>query len=970
MIHGLRLKLMFFTAALLLFSQTIQAQYYNTGQDPASLKWLQIKTGRFNVIYPRSYGTAGTEFAQALEKAYSDLSALYPERKFRIPVIIHNYTTQSNGYVAWAPRRMEVYPTPDQNTIPLDIRRQLALHELTHVLQMESLNTGFTKVMSYIAGEQFPGLVSAFLPVWFMEGEAVFAETLLSQSGRGRSAGFQNSLKAIAVEKGGLFRYDKLFSGSYRDFTPDHYQYGYQMVTWSLLNNDPQIWNKVLSFTANQPFTINPVNISLKRNAGLTKKNLYYQTFDTLTALWKKDIEISGAIDYRIINPAKKTRYEGYNSAVHAGTDSILAIKTSLANPPSFVLIRPSEKSEKKIFVPGNFYPYFLSFAHGKIVWVESQPDPRWDNRNYSVIKLFDVRSATVHQLTFRSRYLSASVSPDGRMIAASENTEKTINSLVFLNPDNGTVIESIQSPGNAYLQRPQWSADGKKVTVISLTEDGEGILSYSIPDRNWTTLVEEGREDLQASFLRNDSLFYVSSVTGTDNIFILTPEMKTLKLTRSKFGATDLNAEGDKVYFSNYSSSGNNICSISISEAAEYKEMKNGSALYLIDRFENKQPENKDYPVIDYTPMPYRKWQHLFGIHSWMPLYFDIEQVQSDPSSIRPGFTMMSQNQLSTLNASAGYEYSADKRHKFHSRIKWEGWYPVVESRLDYGDEPVIDLFGENPGWFPSPVRPGLKFSNSIYIPWIFSTGKFYQYFYPFLIIDYRNDNLYLKETGNYDYGQTQLTGRIYFSNYHKSAYRDIYPRLGQVVDASYEYAPFDDQIYGSDINLESIFYFPGFFRNHGIRIRYETENQKFVKYLTANKIHFPRSYDNIISKELDFVSADYVAPLAYPDFNIGSLLYMTRIRAGLFYDYARGTDNYYLTIKDGNRVVDHYNEGTESFSSFGIDLISDFYLFRIPYPVSAGVEASWKSFSEAPSFEFLFNIDIYGMNIGKMHR
>jgi hypothetical protein len=970
MINGCRLKIAFLPAVLLLLPFSVQSQYYNTGQDPASLKWLQVKTGRFNVIYPENYGPAGLEFARTLENAYSDLSAFFPESKFKIPVIIHNYTTQSNGYVAWAPRRMEVYPTPEQNTIPLSAYSQLALHELTHVLQMESINSGFSKVISFIAGQQFPGAVSALLPKWYMEGEAVFAETLLSQSGRGRSPAFHNSLKALVIEKGGIYKYDKMFNGSYRDFTPDYYQYGYQMVAWSLLNYDKQLWNKVLGFTANRPYTLNPVNISLKRNSGLTKKQLYYQTFDTLTSLWKKDIEISGAVDYSIINPVKKSRYEGYNSAVYAGCDSVIAVKTSMINPVSFVLIRPSEKSEKKLFIPGNLYPWFISFASRKIVWVELQTDPRWDNRNFSVIKLFDLRSATVHQLTFRSRYMAASISPDGRMIAASENTIKNINSLVLINPVNGSVIESIPSPNNAYLQRPQWSDDGKKITFISLTEEGEGILVFSFTEKRWANLLKEGRDDLQASYLRNDSLFYVSSLSGTDNIFILTPERKKLALTRSKFGATDLYVEGDKVYFSNYSSSGNNICSVSISEADDYAESKSGRASYLIDRFENSQAESKVSNASDLTPEPYRKWKHLFGIHSWMPLYADLEQIQSDPASIRPGFAILSQNHLSTLTASAGYEYSIDKRHKFHSLIKWEGWYPVIESRLDYGNEPVIDLFGETPVFIPSSVKPGIRFNNSIYIPWFFSTGKFSQYFYPFITAEYQNNNLYIKETGSYDYGQTRVTGRLYLANYHKSGYRDIYPRFGQVIDASYQYAPFDDRIYGSDINLKSSFYFPGFLRNHGIRIRYETENQKFVKYLTANKIHYPRSYSDIISRELEFFSVDYTAPLLYPDFNIASFFYLIRIRTGLFYDSARGTDNYYLTIKDGSRIIDYFVEGKEIFSSFGINLISDFYLLRIPYPVSAGVEAAWKSFSEAPSFELLFNIDIYGMNIGKLKR
>jgi len=969
MFQGYRIRSMFLPAALLLLSVNLQSQYYNTGQDPASFKWLQVKTGRFNVIYPRSYGQAGVEFASALEKACSDLSVFFPEKRFRIPVIIHNHTTQSNGYVAWAPKRIEIYPTPDQNTIPVDYKRQLALHELTHVFQMESLNTGFSKAMSFVAGQQFPGAMAALLPMWYIEGEAVLAETYLSGSGRGRSPGFQNSLKAIAIEKEGLYKYDKLFNGSYRDYTPDYYQYGYQMYAWSLLNSEPGTWNKALRFTANQPFTINPVNISLRRNAGFTKKQLYYQTFDTLASLWKKDIEISGATDYDALNPPKKTGFEGYHSAIPAGRDSIIAVKTSLYRPVSFVLINPSDRSENKIFVPGGFYPWFISYARGKIVWVETRPDPRWDNRNYSVIRMFDLKSSTPRQLTFMSRYLSAAISPDGKTIAASENTTDNLNNLVFIDPEDGSVIKSVPAPDNAYLQRPQWSSDGQKLTVISLADKGEGILAYHIAENRWETLLEEGRDDLQASFLRNDSLFYVSSVTGTDNVFILTPEKSIIPLTRSKFGATDINVSGGKVYFSNYSSSGNNICAVPISEASEIEKERIAKSSYLIDRFEIKEPKEHKTDH-QYNPEPYRKWKHLFGIHSWLPLYADIEKVQSDPASIRPGFTIMSQNQLSTMTALAGYEYSADRRHELHSRIIWEGWYPVIESRLDYGNEPVIDLFGETPGWTPSPIRPGFRFHNSIYIPWYFSTGKYSKYLYPFLTIDYRNNYLYIKETGNYDYGQTRLTGRLFFANYHKSAYRDIYPRTGQVIDASYETAPFDDRIYGSNVTLKSIFYFPGFFRNHGIRIRYETENQVFVKYLTSNKVNYPRGYTDIISKELDFLSFDYVAPLVYPDFNIASLLYVKRIRTGLFYDYARGTDNYFLVMKEGRRVVDRFIPGKEEFSSFGAELISDFYLFRIPYTISAGAQAVWKSLHEPPSFRFLFNIDIYGMNIGKIRR
>jgi hypothetical protein len=154
---------------------------------------------------------------------------------------------------------------------------------------MESLNKGFTKAMSFILGQQFTGIVASLLPLWYLEGDAVFAETVLSESGRGRSAGFQKYLKAIAIENGEPFKYDKMIQSSYRDFIPDHYHFGYQMVAWSRIN-DMQIWNKTLNYTASKPFTINPVNLSLRKNADLTKKKLYDQTFDTLKTLWQQDI--------------------------------------------------------------------------------------------------------------------------------------------------------------------------------------------------------------------------------------------------------------------------------------------------------------------------------------------------------------------------------------------------------------------------------------------------------------------------------------------------------------------------------------------------------------------------------------------------------------------------------------------------------------------------------------------------------
>lgn len=957
------------------------AQYYNTGQDPASLKWMQIKTDRFTLIYPKTYGDAGIDFARSLDNAWSQLSHLYPVKKFRIPVVIHNHTTGSNGYVAWAPDRMEIYPTPEQNSIPLDANTQLAIHELTHVMQMESLNKGFTKAMSVISGQQFTGVVAGLLPLWHLEGDAVFSESVLTGSGRGRTSSFQKQLKALMIEKGNVFSYDKSVNGSFRDFVPDHYQYGYQMMAWSYSKYDPQMWKKALSLTGNAPFLINPVNLSLRKSASLTKKRLFNETFDSLRTVWTKDDGRSSSLSYTVLNPSKGKKFINYHSPVLAGNDEIIAVKTSLYDPPSFVLIRPSDNSEKRIHIPGHIYPYYISYGNGRLVWVETHSDPRWENREWSDIMVMDVRNGQTRRLTRKTRYMSAAVSPDGSLVAAVETRTDNRNTLNILDAASGDKLHSVVSPGNAALQRPQWDASGAFLTVIHLTAQGEGILRFSLEDNTWQTLIETGTDDIQSSFLRNDSLFYVSSLNGTENLYLMKPDGTVTPLTRSRFGATDLNLRGSKMLFSDYTSSGNNISSLRIPETTETGLIVNSSDSYLINRFEAQKPPAENASGNVYFPSPYRKWKNLFRFHSWMPFYADIDEIRDDLSAVAPGFTLMTQNNLSSLISTFGYEYT-DQRHKFHSKISWMGWYPMFESGIEYGNPVYVEKFSEDVA-DPDILSDGYSWNNKIYLPLVFRGGTFTKQLYLSASSSIKNDYIYLRDKETYDNLQNQLTGRIYFSNYRRQAIRDIYPRFAQTIELSYSDYPFDSDIYGDIMSGKVSLYFPGVLKNHGFRLRIEAEKQNPEKYILGNRISFARGYigarkpdlnvwyDNIISQELQTGSIDYYMPLAYPDFRLGSIMYMTRIRSDLFYDRSVGKDSY-IFISDlndeGRRVITMENHDySETFESFGVQLMADFYLFRIPFMISSGVEASWRAIGETPYLKMLFGVDIFGMNIRK---
>jgi len=122
--------------------------------------------------------------------------------------------------VLWAPKRMEIFTCPPQDTYAENWLQQLAIHEYRHVVQIDKLNQGMTKVLTYVFGEQATGaILGLFIPLWLVEGDAVCTETALSNSGRGRLPSFEMKLRAQTLTKINL-NYDKAVFGSYKIICP------------------------------------------------------------------------------------------------------------------------------------------------------------------------------------------------------------------------------------------------------------------------------------------------------------------------------------------------------------------------------------------------------------------------------------------------------------------------------------------------------------------------------------------------------------------------------------------------------------------------------------------------------------------------------------------------------------------------------------------------------------------------------
>ena len=150
---------------LLLLPCSAGAQFYVTGDDPGSLKWRSMDTDSYRVIYPAGTDSLARVYASQLEKYKIPVSRTtghmtgHGDGKL-MPVVMHAYNT-SNGSVAWAPKRMDLFTVPSAyNPEPIPWPTMRALHESRHVTQMQFGMNNTMKPFNYVFGEKFNILAS------------------------------------------------------------------------------------------------------------------------------------------------------------------------------------------------------------------------------------------------------------------------------------------------------------------------------------------------------------------------------------------------------------------------------------------------------------------------------------------------------------------------------------------------------------------------------------------------------------------------------------------------------------------------------------------------------------------------------------------------------------------------------------------------------------------------------------------
>jgi hypothetical protein len=196
-------------------------------------------------------------------------------------------------------------------------------------------------------------------------------------------------------------------------------------------------------------------------------------------------------------------------------------------------------------------------------------------------------------------------------------------------------------------------------------------------------------------------------------------------------------------------------------------------------------------------------------------------------------------------------------------------------------------------------------------------------------------------------------LSYRIYFQQLLKQSMQDVFPNFGIVADVIYKHSPLGNTDLGSLMLAQSYIYLPGILSNHGIRLYGGLQDKNLSSnYSFSESIRYPRGWGKINTTRTYSFASDYKLPLFYPEWSVGGLVYLQRVKASVFADFAFLNGNLY----DNGEISGTFKS---DISSFGIELTGDMNFLRFYAPVEMGFRASYLPAVKNVYFDILFSID-----------
>lgn len=882
------------------------SQIFDDSQAHFKVKWMQITSDQFRLIFPDEFSPAAPQLAHDLEKYIKKTSSDLQRKSRFINIIIQQNHIQQNGFVQLAPRKSELYSTPSAVADNQEWLPNLALHESRHIAQFDNL-TG--KIRGPFGEQLALALFGLNLPSWYFEGDAVLQETLFSGGGRGRVSSWQMPIRTDILT-GRSYHFNKYIHGSFKDIVPSFYTIGYFMNS-ELYQKDSLIQGKILDEMNGK--LLRPFNFqrSLKKIYGHKASDIFELTMANLGQKWGAD-----SLRFETNTPYKRDKYPTSYLLPQSTKGSIYALQDGPQRTTRIVQINQNqEQKHKEILTLGmQIMPYF-DLRDELITWDEYRKDARFEKQTYNVIMLYDILRKEKKTLSKNSRYYSPIIAPNKKEILCIEVNLANRTSLIRLDIASSKKIDSLLLPVGIHLQQPQFNASGTEVIAIAVSEKGTNLLQINLQDNSFKLLLDWSNMQIERPLFDKEDIIFKANYGNKDDIFRWSKGSLT-QLTNSRFGAFNPSLHADTLWYNDYTPQGYQISNLQLSQIQELSvKAESIPSLYSKQDLKSKTASSHDSSITkDYVIKKYNTLKNSVNFHSLTLSGNDFESFDN----LKPGIFWLSNDLLNTTSLKLGYEYDTDiRKSSYSASLTYQKYFPKIT--LSYTDRGQIGAAkSNNSTTIPFDWRERIM-ALDISIPFSKYRGNtIYSYGFNFGTSYLKRYNISLPNLQNFnDEIAFPLNYQIYFNKNSRRANMDITPRWGQNISFTLRHVPFESTLTGTAWSVRTNFYFPGLVLNHGLQVRYAMQSNT-GRYTYTQDIPMIEGFSFVPYETIkNTLLFDYRLPISYPDLSIGQFAYIKRVRARISANYQNI----------------HHSKLAPKSNSLGVDI--DFNLFKYTLPL-----------------------------------
>jgi hypothetical protein len=578
------MKSLFITIILLL----CLSSFSHAARLDTSFVFSTIETPHFSIHFHQGLEAVAQKAAVIAEEAHDKLIKEFIwQSSEKTEMVLIDDSDFANGFATALPYNtiyIQVVPPSLASTLGEydDWLKEIITHEYAHIVTLDP-SRGYWKGTRKIFGKPIPGtdplsellfLVTAppnsFLPRWWHEGMATWAETEYTGAGRGRSS-FYDMIFRMAVAEDNLPSIAQI-NGDVPEWPAGSlpYIFGYRLQKYIADRYGKESLGKLsLAHSGRFPYFINAPPQELFGDKSY--RDLYD---DMIAALKREELQRIAHISTAPFTPLHTVSNQGEALTNPRFSPDGSRIAFTRHDPHDHTMAVVTNKSGNTILAE-----FKRNYSDGSICWSPdggslyfSQAEVNNGFNTYQDLYTYDLARGSITRMTHGHRLGDVDLSSDGKLFAVVVSARGSQNLALIELRGSGTAAPPrfITDYALQRVSSPRWSPDATTISYAVTDNSGQtAIHLYDVAPGTDRTLFTVSHAAAYPVWSRDGSfLIYISDETGVFNLFAYNlKEAKSYQVSHLLGGALqpDLSPDGKSIIFSSYDSHGFSIAQMAL---------------------------------------------------------------------------------------------------------------------------------------------------------------------------------------------------------------------------------------------------------------------------------------------------------------------------------------------------------------------------------------------------------------------